>query len=58
MNFTATGTGPRMKESYYEAEFEAVAERYTSLSGDERDRFVEERRAYVKIMQEVVLLAP
>ncbi len=47
-----------MKESYYEAEFEAVADRYTSLSGAERDRFVEERRAYVKIMQEVVLLAP
>ncbi|KAI0086762.1 hypothetical protein BDY19DRAFT_327671 [Irpex rosettiformis] len=40
------------KGGYYEAEFEAVAERYLSLSGTEQESFVEQRRTYVQTMKE------
>ena len=40
---------------YFEAEVQAIAEHYCTLSGTEKDSFVEQRRAYMKTMEEVLV---
>ena len=44
-----------LEGGYYGAEVEAVAKHYFDLPDSERDKFVEQRRAYVTMMEEVFI---
>ena len=44
-----------LEGGYHGAEVEAVAKHYFDLPDSERDKFVEQRRAYVTMMEEVVI---
>ncbi|KAI0781575.1 hypothetical protein BC629DRAFT_566856 [Irpex lacteus] len=46
------GPSRRYATYYFAAEFQAVFERYQSLSGTKQDEFVEERRVFVKAMEQ------
>ena len=44
-----------LEGGYYGAEVEAVAKHYFDLPDSERDNFIEQRCAYVTMMEEVVI---